>query len=76
MKAILRTRCGCDRRIEVPNPPPPDWRVPLPRSYAFGGFDGQARPDRLPEGLIRVFDLANVKQTGRYEFTAFYEERA
>jgi hypothetical protein len=74
VKAILRTRCGCTKEMEIPNDPPPTWRVPL---YT---------PSRLtvdealiPEAIrteIRSFELTSVRRTARYEFTAFYEERA
>ena len=36
MKALLVTRCGCSRMMEMESPPPPSYMVPLHYSRSFG----------------------------------------
>lgn len=70
MKAILNTRCGCSRTIEIPYPPQRYIRVPLKGKTPIRYFNGPIRP---PLSLqTREFNLVQGK--GEPGLTAIYEE--
>ena len=51
MRGILQTRCGCERSIYVPCPPPPKIEIPL-----YAQFRKPAHPESFV-GHSRLFVL-------------------
>lgn len=52
MDAILITRCGCRKEIQVPEPPPRELHIPLTRSPRWSA--GPIEAERWPK---RTFEL-------------------
>lgn len=83
VRARLLTRCGCERIIEVPWPPPPEWHVPLrtPKTN-----EGLLRPwmrnlgatyDPMrdgPERRVFKLDLSSVRYKEDKEDEVWYDE--
>lgn len=75
MRAILRTRCGCSRTVDVPevNGRPLDsYDVALDTNMSVSVKPGiDAGPISYP---IRTFKLVNIVRAGYLEAVAHYEE--
>lgn len=59
-KAVLLTRCGCSRMVDIPDPPPPQWNVPLFGHYDKGLFRNQDLEDEIAAWTStskRIFEL-------------------
>jgi hypothetical protein len=71
--AILHTACGCERRMDVPNPPPPIVRVPL-SSPAVSFAQHPSGPSSSVNVAIREFEFE--QSTGSmFRKTHHYRER-
>jgi len=78
MKAILTTRCGCTREMEIPFPPNERIVVPLRPDRMSVWFDESQPPSRVGRGLsidARTFKLHRCDNCSPYG-TAEYLEAA
>lgn len=76
--AVLRTRCGCERRVyDMPYPPMNELRVPLRMKRLYVTEADQILMDTSVAGEIRVFKLYAVaprKFSDDTMVTLFYDE--
>lgn len=71
MRAVLRTRCGCRREIQVTFPPPPNILIPL-TGEMFRGIANLQPLDPVSPIEAREFRL-NEKRTSPLD-TVYYDE--
>lgn len=67
MKAVLRTRCGCTREMQIPYPPNREIYLPLSgkMSWFHVEMDAQRQDVFSRANLgVRVFELYNVPRNG------------
>jgi len=58
IKATLRTRCGCERTLELSNPPPIELKISLVSMITSNISDpNDESPD--PDSDVRVFRLTH-----------------
>lgn len=74
MKAILKTRCGCSKMIDIPEVKP-DWNVALHRAWLspmFTGGDFSDFPKWEPPERRR-FILADIEKFDGEEIALYIE---
>lgn len=87
MKARLITRCGCERVIEVPYPPPPKWCVALRPRVPNGGlvrpwlnetgltYDPKRDGLERREFVLSLESLDTFNRWGNEDSMVWYDER-
>ncbi len=72
MRAILTTRCGCTRTLDIPAPPQPTICLPLPHRSRYNFHGPDDRDDiTQPQYGLREFELVRYVKGNIAE----YEER-
>lgn len=77
MKAILRTRCGCTREMQIPYPPNREIYLPLsPKASWFHLEMAAQRQDVYDRSNIgvRVFEIYNEPRSGQ-DYAQYVETR-
>lgn len=67
MKAILRTRCGCIREMQIPYPPNQTIYLPLSGKHSWFHLEMDAQQADVynrPNIGVRVFELYNTPRNG------------
>jgi hypothetical protein len=70
---LLRTVCGCERSIRIPNKGyPRDWRAPYSRKENFCmTFDESSAPSSHSPFHVRMFERTGT--TGLYGYQVYLE---
>lgn len=71
-KAILKTRCGCQREMEVPFPPNVKIILPLTPDLTAVCPEGSVSEDII-HIRTRQFDLHGIEKDGPYGIYHYYE---
>lgn len=63
VRVILRTRCGCERQIELGSPLPKSYYIPLPHNAGRAFFMGYETEYSMPPSNyeMRQFDLESIR---------------